>query len=194
MRRTATQRGLFMPRGARAARRSGAARSLARRRRARWRRRSGAVRRRRADARRRRRAPRDARLPRLAAAARSRRDVDGARRSKCACRSSITSCSTRCGRISARIPALMRNKRLLHETLGPAAAARGRRSAEAGIHAAVRDVDGGELQPFVRSGMAYLADVRVDRAGRARRDLARVAARAPRTGAARGRSACSASS
>ena len=39
-------------------------------------------------------------------------------------------------------PALMRNKRLLHETLAAAAAARGGRSAEAGIHAAVRALDG----------------------------------------------------
>ena len=74
-------------------------------------------------------------------------------------------------------PSLMRNKRLLHETLArplPRAAVDRPKQTFTLPFASWMT---GALQPFVRSGMAALAGGRLDREGRARRDLGGVAPR-----------------
>ena len=74
-------------------------------------------------------------------------------------------------------PSLMRNKRLLHETLERPLPPAAVESAEAGVHAAVRAMDG-RRSPAVRP-LGHGAPRRrgMDCAWRARRDLGRVAAR-----------------
>ena len=89
-------------------------------------------------------------------------------------------------------PSLMRNKRLLHETLArPLPRAAVDRPKQT-FTLPFATLDGRRAAAVRPLGHGHLADGGLDCAGGAGRDLARVAARRRRTGAGRGRSACSA--
>ena len=91
-------------------------------------------------------------------------------------------------------PALMRDKRLLHETLARPLPRAAVDRPKQGFTLPFREVDVGRAAAVRAIGHGAPRCVGLDCAGRAGRDLACVASRASRTGAVRGRSACSASS